>query len=344
MKLAQRLLVAWIVLSCAAPLRASVGKTAARRSYDYALELFEKGDFKQALTEINNTITDNPGLTIAYALRARLWNVFGDVPNMQKDCDKTLDRLGASLSSLNIEELIAQGSAYLLKGQTQRAMSSFEAALQLNSDNAEALAGRARVLRAEGLNDRALDDLNQLMGMEKPAPLNLYSRANVYYDLGQFDNALADLTAALRQYKSFYPAYGLVGATLARKGDFKRALKAYGKALAINPDYSFAYLGMAAIHLNQGVEDSAFEDFDNAIRVDPHDYAPYFNRAEAFWRRGNRDEALADYRKALDAVSLEPEYAIKIGDRLSQLVLLREAVRAYTRAYSLAGRTIARRR
>jgi tetratricopeptide (TPR) repeat protein len=55
------------------------------------------------------------------------------------------------------------------------------------------------------------------------------------------------------------------------------------------------------------------------------------------WKRGNKSEALADYRKALDAQMLEPEFAIKIGDRLSQLVLWKEALQAYTRAYELAG-------
>lgn len=326
-------------LSCLPrPARAASDRVRAQRSYELALEMYLNGDFRRALTEVSNAMSVDSGYMPAYALRARIYQVLGDDSSMLKDADKVVDKLGDSLSTLSENELIAYGSALLLEGRTDKALTAFDSALELDHSSAEASAGRARVFRALGRSDKARQELDALISRaERKTPLYLYSRALCFYDAGEYDAAIRDLTGALRLNRDFYAAYGLVGAALARKGDYPRALEAYNKASTLNPEYGYAYLGRAALRLAQGVDEAAFGDFDEAIRVDAHDYAPYFNRAEAYLRRGNREEALADYRKAIDAASVDPEFAIKIGDRFGEFLLWREAVDAYTRAYVLAG-------
>lgn len=334
MRLNSRALLA-ILLLAAAPVHAD--KYRARRSYDHSLELFLAGDFKKSLLEANNAIDEGPALTLAHAQRARVLSVLGDDPSARKDADRVIAKLQSSLSTLDHEELVAYGSCLLLRGQTEHALPSFNAALELDPKSPEALAGRARVWRARGEYKKAVEDLTAAIALAPKSPLYLYSRANNLYDLGKHDAAISDLTAGLRVNKKFHPAFGLVGAALASKGDFKRATAAYNKSVALNPEYAFGYLGRAAVRLAQGNEEAAFADLDDAVRVAGASYAPYYNRAEAFWRRGNRDEALADYRRALNAVQLDGNFALKIGDRYGQLLLWREAVEAYSRAYALGG-------
>ena len=105
---------------------------------------------------------------------------------------------------------------------------------------------------------------------------------------------------------------------MARKGDAARALKAYNKAIALDPEYVYAYLGRAALRLSRGEDAAAFQDFGEAARIAPHEFSAWFNRAEAYWRRGDQDDALADYRKVLAAEMPEARYAILVGDRFIQ--------------------------
>lgn len=334
-----RLLAAALLLSTAViPSSAASDKVRAKRLLEHAEEMYLNGDFKKALSEVSDSISENSSVMAAYALRSRIWNVLGDQPAMLKDADRVVSKLGASLSLLDTEERVAYGTALLAQGRTSHALTTFNAALEIDKDDAESLAGRARVFHAIGQNHEALTDLNRVLKQsERKRPLYYYMRATAYYDLGDLDHAIDDLTSALRLNKQFYAAYGLVGATLARKGDHKRALAAYNKALSLNPEYGYAYLGRAAIRLAQGVDEAAFGDFEEAVRVDAHSYAPYYNRAEAYFRRGNREEALNDYRKAINSFQLDADFAIKIGDRLCQFLLWKEGIDAYTRAYVLAG-------
>lgn len=328
----KRLTALFLVLCLAPPLWAG-DRVRGRRSYDEALVLYLHGDFKEALASVTLALENDPRLAQAYGLRARLWHVLGDNVRMKEDAANVLSKLTLSLSTLGTEELITQGSALLLSGQPDKAITSFNTALRAQK-LPEGLAGRARVWRAKGELAKAMSDLDDAIKLA-PTSLYYYNRAQNHYDLGEYDKSIADLAASLRLSKSSYISFGLLGSALAKKGDMKRSLQAYNKALTLNPEYAYGYLGRAAVYLVKGEEEAAFKDFEEAARVNSHDYAPYFNRAEAYWRRGNREEALADYRRVLSADLRDSAYAVTVGDRFTYYLLWKEAIDAYTRAFAL---------
>jgi tetratricopeptide (TPR) repeat protein len=307
-------------------------KAGARGYYEEALTLFLDGNFPAALSSANEAIKQDSRLGAAFSLRARIWYVLGDRAHMQEDRDFALSKLRES--ALDAEDLVARGSALLLKGDMEGAISSFNAALQTKSPAAEALAARARVWRAKGDYAAEAADLTAALKL-KPAALYFHNRAHAYYDLGQYDKAIADLSAALHANRNSYLSFGLLGTVMAGQGDTARALKAYDKAIALDPNYVYAYLGRAALRLSRGEDPAAFQDFGEAIRLAPHDFSPWFNRAEAYWRRGDQDNALADYRKALASDMPDARYAIMVGDRFVQRQLWQEAIAAYSRAADL---------
>ena len=320
-----------LLLACAAPLRAADRAVLPAA----ALAYFIQGDFKDALAGAYEVVQDDPHSAAAHALRARIYNALGEAGPMRGDADAALRELPSFLP--DVGGLIAEGTALWLEGRPEAAMASFDAALERDKNSIEALAGRARVWRTKGRPDKAKEDFDRLLKLEPKDTLYLYSRAAASYDLGRYDDVLADLTTALRGNLSFYPAFGLLGATFAQKGDTQRALAAYNKSLQLKADYAYGYLGRAALELVQNDLKAAFADFAEAVKAEPRSYAPYYNRAEAYWRLGQRDAARDDYQAAAAAPSLEAEYAVKIGDRLAQLELYAGAIDAYTRAYENAG-------
>ena len=287
----------WFLLALAMPSGAET-EPAEFPAYDKALIAYLSGDFKASLEQVNFAIRTDSHFYPAYALRARLANLAGLSSEMDKDVQKVISKLGSN-RSLSSPELIARGTALQLADRNDEALENFNAVIKMNPDSAEALAGRARVLRAQGKSADALADLNILLSKETRFPLYFYDRAYCYYDSNLYDSAVTDLVTALRLNPQFYPAYGLLGAALAKNADFARAEQAYTRGININPHYPFAYTGRAQLYLAQGKREEAMKDFALAIGINSKDYAPYYNRAEALWSQGQKEDALADYRKAL---------------------------------------------
>ncbi len=327
---------AFLVLATALSLCASTAaagdKAAARRLYEQAHEHYLAGRFRESLRAANDAVGNDSRLGVAFALRARVWSVFGDPAHAREDATRALDLIGSG--RLDPEALQAQSAAYLALGRADKALESADAAVASSHQAPQALAARARVFVAMEDAKKALADYDAAL-KPGPVPLWLYARARLYYELDEDKKAVADLTAALRQNKGMAIAYGLIGAALARQGDLPRAMKAYVRANELDGEYVFAYLGRAAIRLHNNEEAAALKEFENAVHADAQDYAPYFNRGEAHWRAGRRDQALADYRNAMAAPKLAPEAAVAVGDRYMSLLLWRDAADAYTRAYQL---------
>ncbi len=120
---------------------------------------------------------------------------------------------------------------------------------------------------------------------------------------------------------SIYPdrvtiAYAGRGTILQRRGDFKRAIEDFDKAIEIRPEYAEAYAGRGAALYNLGDFERAIEDFDKAIELRPSNAETYANRGAALQKQGDFKEAIADFDKAIE---LRPEYAEAYANREAAL-------------------------
>jgi tetratricopeptide (TPR) repeat protein len=322
------LLIVWLAAE------AGAAPAAAPSGYSKALDLYLRGDFAESLAACDGALREKSSYLPLYGLRARVWNTLGNYEAMDSDVQKVLS--GFEGSAKGMEEYLAHGSVQVLVGDADTALASFDSARHWEGAVTEALAGRARAWRVRGEPAKALAEFTDVFKYSaEPAPLYRYNRAQAYFELERYDDAVKELTQALKSNRNFYLAYSLLGAALAKKGDFPRAEQAYTRALGLNREHVFAYLGRAATRLARGMEIEAFQDFTEAASVRPYDATVYLNRAEAYYRRGNRDEALADYRKALGLDLRDPDAAALIADRFSYFLLWGEAYRAVSRAYEL---------
>jgi Flp pilus assembly protein TadD len=86
----------------------------------------------------------------------------------------------------------------------------------------------------------------------------------------------------------------------------EEALRCYGEAIRLKPDYAFAYYNRAIVRAGKGDLDGALEDYDEAIRLKPDDMRVYYNRGLARYHKGDLDGALKDYD---EAIRLKPDDA-----------------------------------
>ena len=102
------------------------------------------------------------------------------------------------------------------------------------------------------------------------------------------------------------------GAAHSADGQHFDAIQDYNKAIALNPDYDFAYVfrGSAKYELGQHVD--AIQDLDKAIALDPDDAPAYNNRGNAQVSLGRYQAAITDFN---EAIRLNPKYASAYSNR-----------------------------
>ncbi len=119
-----------------------------------------------------------------------------------REAAQRLERLAADLraaenTALSLEVLIQAGQAWILAGDTTRALDVQSAALDIAPDNVELLLDRA-ITRATAKNYReAVDDLTRALDLAPGRPDLLALRASAYRTLNAPDLAQADIKRAL---------------------------------------------------------------------------------------------------------------------------------------------------
>ena len=90
----------------------------------------------------------------------------------------------------------------------------------------------------------------------------------------------------------------------------EKAIKAFEKAIQIDPNRADGYLGRANSLNTLGRHKQSLEDYSHALSIDPKLANAYANRGIAYAHLGEIDKAIADYEKAL---GLDPSIDDKPG-------------------------------
>ncbi len=77
------------------------------------------------------------------------------------------------------------------------------------------------------------------------------------------------------------------------KGDSKKAVNAYRKALAINPNQKLALFNLGNLFYEAGNFDNAIAYYRRAVEADPALSTGHFALARAYTRKGHLEDATA---------------------------------------------------
>ena len=118
-------------------------------------------------------------------------------------------------------------------------------------------------------------------------------------------------------------------------GDCGEAVKAYGKAIRLNPDYAPAYNNRGKCYARLGDYRQAVKDFNNAIALNPGLATTHYNRGNVYTRLGNYRRAITDFDRA---IALDPGFAVAYNNRgnaYTRLGNYRRGITDFDRAIAL---------
>ena len=81
------------------------------------------------------------------------------------------------------------------------------------------------------------------------------------------------------------------------KGDIDLAIQDYGKAIALNPNFSNAYYNRGVTYNGKGDVDLAIQDYGKVIELNPNLASAYCSRGTAYLGKGDVDLAIPGLRQ-----------------------------------------------
>jgi predicted aspartyl protease/Tfp pilus assembly protein PilF len=138
-------------------------------------------------------------------------------------------------------------------------------------------------------------------------------------------------TAAAADVAKDAGEYARLGAALASRHEFERALADVSKAIEMDPNDSQYFYERAKIHMQTGQVLLALADLDRAIALKPDSIEAYISRAEIHVRQNKTAEAIADLDAAASLAS--PQEDVRL--RLAQLYAAAASVDAAIKQWDL---------
>jgi len=170
--------------------------------------------------------------------------------------------------------------------------------IDFTSRTPDDLAGLKEVLHALGMAEEApVKPLVQIENKQETAS-DWHNKGIALRKLGKYDEAIKAYDRAIDLDPKYASAWNNKGIALDELGKYDEAIKAYDKAIDLDPKYTSAWYNKGIALDELGKYDEAIKAYDRAIDLDPKDALAWHNKGVALKRLGRTKEADAAYVKA----------------------------------------------
>lgn len=122
---------------------------------------------------------------------------------------------------------------------------------------------------------------------------------------------------------------------LSNKRQYDEAIELYNKAIALRPDFAYAYISRGNVYANKKMYNAAIKDYNTSLTYDANSKIAYFNRGLANSAKNLFEQAIADYTKA---IKIDPGYTLAWytrGITYSGKELYDEAIKDFNQAIAI---------
>jgi len=133
----------------------------------------------------------------------------------------------------------------------------------------------------------------------------LVNMAAIYAERFNFKNAMAALNRAIALAPDYAVAYVNRGVLFSKMGQIKTAVDDLSRAIELDPNNDTAYFNRGMAFMQLGAYARSEEDLRRVVAINPRDSVAYFNLGQLHWRAGKTDQARAAFTRAL---AIEPSF------------------------------------
>ncbi|MBV8050524.1 MAG: tetratricopeptide repeat protein [Acidobacteriaceae bacterium] len=249
-------------------------------------ELYARtGRIRDAVLEAQDILKRDPDNLEAHKLLGRIYlRSLGDAP-ATSGSDSVLKLAIEQYQEIiklepdSVDDHLLLGRLYGRNNDLQKAENEFKTALKIEPDSEEAVTALAFLYTSEGDSARAAEVLSKVPDSSRSAKL-----------------------------------YSVLGYTYEQQKDYKKAIDAYRKAIALDRDNLDAIRGLAQNLMNDGQTEAALEQYKIIADANPEDPQTHLRMAEIYRKQGKFDLALDNLKAAQATVpdSMEVPYNMAV--------------------------------
>jgi tetratricopeptide (TPR) repeat protein len=227
------------------------------------------------------------------------------------------------LAKINVEQILDRAKLLSKKGRYRESYALYKQVLNSFPQNI-----RAKKAVEQLINIKINDSNNN-------PPSEVINKLLHLFNNKKFSSVIEKVQALTYQYPRASILWNILGVSAYQTHMPDKAIKAYKKALSINPDYAEAYNNMGVALKDLGKIDKAIQIFNKAILIKPDYVEAYNNLGNAYKDQYKPEDAIKAYKKA---ISLKPDYAEaynNLGNSLNDLGRFKEAIEFINKSISL---------
>ena len=226
-----------------------------------AVLYFNDNQFEKTLIIVNEILLDNPQDYFAYSVQGRSFFALG----------KPIDGIESMSKSIYLNPEYYQAYAYrstMYKsiGEHQKALNDIEVALKNDTTNIDLIKIQASILYSLSENKRAIEVFNKLLKLDPKDAESLVYRGILHKRLRNYNATLTDFEEAIAINPNYDFAYEARGDfyTYSLAENFEQAIKDYNKVID-NFKTNIPNQNKAYVFNNRGFAKYQAKDFDGAI-------------------------------------------------------------------------------
>lgn len=322
----------------------------------------EVGDYDQALTQLDEVLSESPDSVTALIMQGKAQKRQGDYSGAEESFSEAIALDDRSTEALNLrgdtrwaigkyDEAQADyrnvlrinpddGESYKdlafvneERGQTQEAINNLNIAIEKDAELASAYFFRGSLRADQNDKEGAVEDWEKVVSIPAETAENYLTRSQAKSRLNDKDGALSDTDQALIINPNYEPAILARAFILLDQGEVEQSLNAVDKALSVNPNSVQAMLiqGLfASLDPTTGPQES-IDIHTRALEVNPNNTGVLSGRCVAYTAAEQLDLALADCNKAIQINPNFSDVYINRGNIYSKQDNLSAAIKDYTR-------------
>lgn len=225
--------------------------------YKNAVDAFNKGNYKKAISEFTNMIDHEPNSFRAYHNRALAYMMDRNFKKALKDFDKAIFINPNDADAYNNRGLCRQ---YL--GEVLKSISDFDKAIQLDPKFAQAYINRAASNIQEERYVDAVKDFREAEKLDSKNPAIYFQRGLLYYNNRQYQDAINDFEKALKVGFQDEEMLYKLGNSYFHLKKYKKSIKHYTACIKMNPKHDKALNNRAVAYDKTGKSKLAKKDRD----------------------------------------------------------------------------------
>jgi tetratricopeptide (TPR) repeat protein len=275
--------------------------------YLLALSLLERGRLDEAEQSIVKAIKIDAKTPSYHVAHAQVFFGRGQYEKALKCFDAALGIRPGFLRALH-----GKGDVLMRLQRYKEAIATYGEALLQDTRNPDAFNNRGFAQQKIRRQQAAFANFTRAIALKPDFAEALNNRGNALQELGRPEDAIRDYDAAAAAQPRYALAFSNKANALVTLGRFEEGLASADQAIALAPSYSVAYNNKGYALQRMARHPEALESLDRAVELDPGYAEAHNNRGHSLHKLMRFDEAMASYQRAID---LRPGYAEAIWNR-----------------------------